>query len=181
MRRRADEKLEVAAPQDRIEVEAPVSDVTDQEAQASQFSDSDFGKNAGDDIADPDLRTDSQVWAPGEGDSAAGSSRESNRKADGITAVRYAEAFLAAGLAPNTPEEKWKIAGLAQNMRLATIRDRIGLLDAFVQVRQASVRRTASAPGRSGIPQGITQRQRTASTHTAATDPSSDFALFMKG
>lgn len=181
MKRRADEKLDVAAPQDRIDVEAPVRDTTDQEAQASQYSERDFGDNAGDNLADPELSTDSQIWAPGEGDSAAGSSKESNRKADGMTAVRYAEAFIAAGLAPNTPEEKWKIAGLAQNMRLATIRDRIGLLDAFTQVRQASARRTASAPQRrSGIPQGLSQRQLTAGTNNGASDPSSDFALFLK-
>jgi hypothetical protein len=182
MRRRADEKLDVAAPQDRIDVEAPVSDVTDQEAQASQYSLSDFGDNAGDNVADPELSPDSQIWAPGEGDSAAGSNRESNRKASGIAAVRYAEAFIKAGLAPDTPEEKWKIAGLAQNMRHAQIVDRTNLLDAVNQVNRARTARRTAATNGSRIPQGLTQRQLTAGSRSAAAnDPSSDFALFMKG
>lgn len=185
MRRRADESLDVAAPQDRIDVEAPVSNVTDAEAQASQYSTGDFGDNAGDNLADPDLSTDSQIWAPGEGDSAANSSKESRRLANGITAVRYAEAYITAGLAPNTPEEKWRIAGLAQMMRHATIVDRIGMLDAFNMVsrqRQASARRTAGVSGGSRIPQGVSNRQMTAGTnHTAANDTANDFALFMKG
>lgn len=184
MRRRAVD-LDTAAPQDRIDVEAPVSNVTDADAQASQYSPSDFGDNAGDNLADPDLSPDSQIWAPGEGDSAAGSSKESRRLANGITAVRYAEAYIAAGLAPNTPDEKWKIAGMAQMMRHATIVDRIGMLDAVNAVnhqRQASARRTAGVNGGSRIPQGVSQRQMTAGTsHTAANDTANDFALFMKG
>lgn len=184
MRRRAVD-LDTAAPQDRIDVEAPVSNVTDADAQASQYSPSEFGDNAGDNLADPDLSPDSQIWAPGEGDSAAGSSKESRRLANGITAVRYAEAYIAAGLAPNTPDEKWKIAGMAQMMRHATIVDRIGMLDAVNAVnhqRQASARRTAGVNGGSRIPQGVSQRQMTAGTsHTAANDTANDFALFMKG
>ena len=43
MRRYADESLDVAAPQDRIDVEAPVKDTTDADAQASQF---DLGDSA---------------------------------------------------------------------------------------------------------------------------------------
>jgi hypothetical protein len=186
MRRRAEAEIEFAAPQDRIDVEAPVRNVTDAEAQASQYSPSDFGDNAGDNLADPELSTDSQIWAPGEGDSAANSSkRDANRKADGMTAVRYAEAYIAAGLAPNTPEEKWRIAGLAQMMRHATIVDRIGMCEAFAQVhqaRQASARRTAGVNGGSRIPQGVSNRQMTAGTnHTAGNDTANDFALFMKG
>lgn len=183
MRRRADESLDVAAPQDRIDVEAPVSNTTDAHAQESQFSTSDFGDNAGDNLAAPELSTDSQIWAPGEGDQI----KNSRRKADGMTAVRYAEAFIEAGLAPNTPEEKWRVAGLAQTMRHGTIVDRIRLLDAFNAVktaqRQASARRTAAVsrgvPG--SVPPGFGQRQLTASTHIAANDTATDSALFFKG
>ena len=178
MRRSADESLDVAAPQDRIDVEAPVSNTTDADAQSSQFDLGDFGSNAGDNLADPDLTTDSQIWAPGEGE---GSTKSSNRKTDGITAVRYAEAYIRAGLAPNDPQEKWKIAGLAQTMRLGTIRDRISVLDAVNAVnarRQASTRRTA---GTSSVPPGFSQRQRTAGTaHTAANDTEIDSAIFLK-
>lgn len=173
MKRQADESLEVAAPQDRIDVEAPVRDTTDAEAQASQFDLSDFGNNAGDDLADPELSVDTQIWAPGEGDSSV--KKDSNRKADGITAVRYAEAYIRAGLGENTPEEKWKIAGLAMNMRHGTIMDRISVLDAVNSVtekRYAALRRQANRGGAPrGLPQGLGQRQMTAGTqHEAAND-----------
>ena len=179
MRRRADEKLEVAAPQDRIDVETPVRDTTDAEAQASQFDLGDFGDNASDNLADPNLDTDSQIWAPGETPSGF---KSSNRKADGITAVRYAEAFIAAGLAPNTSEEKWKIAGLAQTMRHGTIVDRTRLLDAINTVRRASIRRTAGTSGAGrGLPQNLGQRQLTAGTYReAAGDIATDQAIFFK-
>ena len=179
MNRYADEKLDVAAPQDRIDVEKPVSGDTSAEAQASQFDTGDFGSNAGDNIADPELSVDSQIWAPGEG-----STKSSNRKADGITAVRYAEAYIRAGLAPDTPAEKWKIAGLAQTMRHGTIVDRIRLLDAVNEQRVASARRTAgiSRGGGSSIPRGLGQRQLSAGiAYTAANDQSTDSALFFKG
>lgn len=178
MRRRADESLEVAAPQDRIDVEAPVSDTTDADAQASQFDLGDFGSNAGDNLADPDLSADSQIWAPGEGDS----SKTSRRKADGMTAVRYAEAYIRAGLAPNTSSEKWKIAGLAQTMRHGTIVDRIRLLDAINTQRVANARRTAGVNrGAGSVPPGFGQRQLTAGRgFEASNDLSDDVGLWLK-
>ena len=179
MRRRADESLSVAAPQDRIDVEKPVSNTTDADAQASQFDLGDFGSNAGDNVASPELSVDSQIWAPGEG-----STKSSNRKADGMTAVRYAEAYIRAGLAPNTSEEKWKIAGLAQTMRHGTIVDRTRLLDAINTQRAASARRTAAVSRGAGssVPPGFGQRQLTAGTaREAANDVETDSALFFKG
>lgn len=177
MKRHADESLEVAAPQDRIDVEAPVRDTTDAEAQASQFDLGDFGDNAGDNLADPELSVDTQIWAPGEGDSSV--KKDSNRKADGITAVRYAEAYIRAGLGEDTPEEKWKIAGLAMNMRHGTIADRISVLDAVNAAnaqRFAALKRQASRGGAPrGLPQGFGQRQMTAGTnHEAANDIAMD-------
>ena len=180
MQRRADEKLDVAAPQDRIDVEKPVADVTDAEAQASQFDLGDFGGNAGDNIAEPEMSVDSQIWAPGEGQA---STKSSNRKADGMTAVRYAEAYIRAGLAPNTPDEKWKIAGLAQTMRHGTIVDRTALLDA-INNQRAAARRTAGKIRGTGssVPPGFGQRQLTAGMgYTAANDTNTDSALFFKG
>ena len=178
MRRYADESLDVAAPQGRIDVEAPVTNTTDADAQASQFDLGDFGNNAGDNVADPELSADSQIWAPGEGEQV----KSSNRKADGLTAVRYAEAYIAAGLAPNTAEEKWKIAGLAQTMRHGTIVDRTRLLDAINTQRAASARRTAARGTGRSVPPGFGQRQLTAgSARDAANDLSTDAALFFKG
>lgn len=179
MRRRADDKLEVAAPQDRIDVEKPVSDTTDADAQASQFDLGDFGDNAGDNLADPELSPDSQIWAPGEGDSA----KTSNRKADGMTAVRYAEAYIRAGLAPNTADEKWKVAGLAMTMRHGTIVDRTRLLEAINNQRAAAARRTAGVNRGAGssIPPGFGQRQLAAGTaHLAANSQSDDAILWIR-
>lgn len=178
MRKRAeDTKMEVAAPGDRIDVEEPVANTTDERAQASQFARDEFGRNAGDDLANPVESSDSQIWAPGE----SPSSKNANRKADGITAVRYAEAYIAAGLAPNTPEEKWKIAGLAQMMRHGTIVDRIRLLDAVNTTRRSAARRTAGV-SRGQVPPGV-GRGRIASTNrtSAVNDVSTDSALFFKG
>jgi hypothetical protein len=176
-----DSNLDAAAPQDREDVEAPVSDTTNALAQASQPNEGDFGNNAGDDLAEPVLDTDSQIWAPGETPEGF-STKSSNRRADGITAVRYAEAFITAGLAPNTPEEKWRIAGLAQTMRHGTIVDRIRLLDAVNTVHMASRRRTAGVSGAGrGIPQGFGGRQMTAvNGGGAASDIATDSAIFLK-
>jgi hypothetical protein len=185
MRRRADAgaPIEYAAPQERTDVPSPVSNTTDAQAQASQPPANDFDNNAGARVSDPDLYTDTQIWAPGEKPAGFGTKKDSNRKADGITAVRYAEAFIAAGLAPNTPEEKWKIAGLAQTMRHGTIVDRISLLDAVNTTRQAAARRTAGANrgAARGLPQGVGQRQLTGgSSRMAANDIATDQAMFFK-
>jgi hypothetical protein len=179
MYRTADEKLEVAAPNDRIDVEAPVSDTTDEEAQSSQFDLGDFGNNAGDDVADPDLDTDSQIWAPGEGE------KTSSRKADAVAAVRCAEAYINSGLTP--PDEKWKLIAQFQTMRHATVVDRTRLLEAVLQAntdaapRRITAGRRGGTVPRSSIPPGFTSgARRTASTQrTAANDPAYDCALYV--
>lgn len=180
MRRTADEKLEVAAPQDRIDVEAPVSNTTDADAQASQFDLSDFGGNASDNVADPDLSTDSQIWAPGEG------VKESNRKADGVAAIRLAEAYVRAGLKPES--EKYNLVAQFQTMRHATVTDRTRLLEAVLKTAAFNRRVTAgsinrgSAP-RTPFPPGLMNgggMSRSASVNrVAANDPSTDSDLFL--
>jgi len=165
-----DTSLEVAAPQGRVDVEAPVDNDTDADAQASQYDLGDFGHNAGDDIADPELSSDSQIWAPGE---------KSARKADGVAAVRYAEAVIKAGLAP--ADDRWKLAAQAQTMRHAVVTDRTKLLEA-VAATNASHRVTAavSRGPRNPIPPGITAAGRTASTRRVAEhDPANDASLFI--
>lgn len=170
MRKRASDSMEVAAPQDRIDVESPVSDTTDARAQASQFDLNEFGHNAGDNLADPVESSDSQIWAPGE------RPKKASKRADGITAVRYAEAFIQAGLAPNTPEEKWRIAGLAQTMRHGTIVDRTRLLD---EVNRTRLNNSRTAKVRNALPRGV---GRSTTTRTAGvSDVSTDMALFFKG
>ncbi|ATN87772.1 hypothetical protein SEA_BIGSWOLE_102 [Mycobacterium phage Bigswole] len=180
MRKRADEKLEVAAPDGRVDVEAPTRGTTDAEAQASQFDLNDFGNNAGDDIADPDLSTD-QNWAPGE---AKKSSKV--KTAGGVLAFRLAEAMIAAGIEPNTVERKYALAAEFENMNRGAVQDRIALCERFVPVLAAARRQVASGSTRgaalkSPIPSGLVQgAQRTAGRAVvAANDPSNDASLFI--
>lgn len=181
MRRNANESLEVAAPQERIDVETPVSNTTDADAQASQFDLGDFGSNAGDGIAEPDLSTDSQIWAPGEG------VKESNRKADGVAAIRLAEAYIRAGLKPEG--DKYNLVAQFQTMRHATVTDRTRLLEAVLKTSAFS-RRVASAGSlsrgtapRTSFPPGLMNggsMSRSASvSRVAANDPSTDSDLFL--
>lgn len=180
MRKRADEKLEVAAPDGRIDVEAPVENVTSAEAQASQFDLHDFGNNAGDNVAKPDLSTD-QNWAPGE----ASGKKASIKTAGGLLAMRCAEAMIEAGLEPNERERKYQLAAQFENMNRGLIQDRVALLERFAAVRQADLRRVASGSSRgaarSPIPAGLGGGTRTAAAgmRTAAHDPSNDSTLFI--
>ena len=181
MRKRADEKLEVAAPDGRIDVEAPVSNTTDAEAQASQFDTHDFGNNAGDNVANPDLSTD-QNWAPGE----ASKSASRVKTAGGLLAMRCAEGMIEAGLEPNSRERKYQLAAEFEQMNRGLIQDRVALLERFAAVRQAERRKVASGDSRgaarSPIPAGLGGGTRTAagpSQRLAAHDPSNDSSLFI--
>ena len=177
MKRRADESLDVAAPDARIDVETPVENITDERAQASQYDLGEFGSNAGDDIADPNLDTSSQIWAPGEGEAGT---KSANRKADAVAAVRYAEAYISAGL-PH--RDKWQLVAQAQTMRHATVVDRTRVLEAVVasNTKRAASRKVAAAVSRgtaNGLPRGMTA-PRTASTRTAANDPANDIGIWL--
>jgi len=185
MDRRANESLEVAAPDERVDVEAPVNDTTDQRAQQSQYDIGEFGQNAGDSVAKPDLSTNSQIWAPGEGGGTSDREERAasfNRKADAVAAVRYAEAYINSGL---PYEDKWQLVAQAQQMRHATIVDRTRLLEAVAQANatraRSASRRLAAASGAAGrIPPGLTSpRTAPSNVRYAATDPSNDSALFI--
>lgn len=180
MRKRADEKLEVAAPDGRVDVEAPVENVTSAEAQASQFDLRDFGDNAGDNVANPDLSTD-QNWAPGE----ASKSAARVKTAGGLLAMRCAEGMIAAGLESNSRERKYQLAAEFEQMNRGLIQDRVALLERFAAVRQADLRRVASGSSRgaarSPIPAGLGGGTRTAAApqRVAAHDPRNDSSLFL--
>lgn len=179
MRKRSNDSLEVAAPDGRIDVEAPVSGTTDADAQASQFDLHDFGQNAGDSVAKPDLSTD-QNWAPGEA-----SKTSAIKTAGGLLAMRCAEGMIEAGLEPNDRERKYQLAAEFENMNRGLIQDRVALLERFASVRQADLRRVASGSSRgaarSPIPAGLGGGTRTAAAgmRTAANDPSNDSSLFI--
>ena len=181
MRKRADEKLEIAAPDGRVDVEAPVKNTTGPDAQASQFDTHDFGNNAGDNVANPDLSTD-QNWAPGE----ASKSASRVKTAGGLLAMRCAEGMIEAGLEPNSRERKYQLAAEFEQMNRGLIMDRVALLERFAAVRQAERRKVASGDSRgaarSPIPAGLGGGTRTASAPSqrlAAHDPSNDSSLFI--
>ncbi|QZE10436.1 hypothetical protein SEA_SCOOBYDOOBYDOO_90 [Mycobacterium phage ScoobyDoobyDoo] len=176
--------LETAAPDERVSVPAVVENITDEEAQQSQFDESGYANNAGDDLAKPDMST-GQNFAPGE------APNKQAKKADGILAIRCAEAMIAAGLEPNTRERKYQLAAEFQNMSRGLIADRTALAERFAMVRQADAQRVAQkvASGRtrgtaSPVPPGIGQggggtSPRTASTRRLAeNDPTNDSLLF---
>jgi len=179
-----DESLSVAAPQGRIDVEAPVKNVTDAEAQASQFDLGDFAHNAGDQIADPELDVvdgNAGTWAPDKG-------KESSVKlASGTEAMRCAEAYVAA--MPNTysPEDRWRLASMFETLRQPYVRREIRLLEAVLADRKTrTARNKVAAVGSRGtnvIPSGLGSR-RTAGASAirkdAAANPETDsFVLFM--
>lgn len=177
MQRRAVD-LETAAPDDRVSVPAPVADTTDAEAQASQFDEEGWDDNAGKDITDVDLGT-GQNFAPGQ---APG---KSARKADGILAVRCAEAMIAAGLEPNTREAKYQLAAEYQKMSRGLVLNQTALAERFAMVRHADRQKVASGStrgaARSPIPAGLTQggSTRTAQTQrVAANNPDNDALLY---
>lgn len=179
MNKRANESLEVAAPDGRVDVTTPVKN-TDAEAQASQFDLHDFGNNAGDNVAKPDLSTD-QNWAPGE----ASGKKAAIKTAGGLLAMRCAEGMIAAGLEPNSRERKYQLAAEFENMNRGLIQDRVALLERFAAVREADLRKVASGSSRgaarSPIPAGLGGGTRTASAgpRLAAHDPSNDSSLFI--
>lgn len=184
-RRHADTSLDVAAPGGRIDVEAPTSNTTDAEAQASQFAIDEFGRNAGDGISDPDLSTDYVTWAPGEGKKEGGFKRAST-----ADAVRAADLFVEAGL--RAPEDRYNLIAQHEVMRAGQVADRIAMCEGFIAVRQNDMQRSASRQrlAASGVTRGSARQvppgfgngrvARTAGRHTSALeDQSTDGLLFM--
>ncbi|QIG58309.1 hypothetical protein SEA_SKOG_157 [Gordonia phage Skog] len=178
MQKRADEKLELAAPDDRADVEAPVKGDTDPEAQASQFDLHDFGDNASDDKSDPDLSTDNQFWAPGEGKKTS-----ARRKvAGGILAMRCAEAYVEAGIASH--EDRYRLASEFENMNAGVVTDRLALATKFAEVRANDRRQYQVASGvnrgtaKSPLPPGMGGARVAATQRVAAHDPRNDSLMF---
>jgi hypothetical protein len=175
MRRRAVD-LDTAAPDGRADVEAPTSDTTDAEAQASQFDLHDFGNNAGDNLADPDLSTD-QNWTPGEG-------KTSRRQTAGaVAALRCARAHIAAGI--ESPEREWALVARFEQMHPAMVNQATRILETVAsKQRQSAQRRTASSGSargaRQSLPPGFgSGMPRVASQRVAANDPANDVVLWL--
>lgn len=165
-RRMADTNLDLAAPDGRVNVEAPTSGTTDEEAQASQFDKGDYGHNAGDNLADPDLSTD-QNWAPGEG-------KQSSNRASQIEGMRLAEAMVEAGLEKH--DDRWKLAETYTKLPSSIVRDRIALLSRTASVKSSSRDDNGQRPIKSarkspGLGQGP-------SLQKAASNQSDDYSLY---
>lgn len=159
-RRRAnDTNLDAAEPDARRSVEAPI-DTSDEEAESSQFDKNDFGNNAGDDVAKPDLSTD-QNWAPGEG-----------KTASEIEGLRCAELMAEVGIAEY--DDRWKIASQLSKKPRAIVQDRIETLSRVAKVQSVKKSRTARRASRSvqNITSAPTLRRE------AATEGVSDFLLY---
>ena len=182
--RKANESLDVAAPDGRIDVEAPVANDTDAEAQASQYDIHDYGNNAGDGIADPDLSND-QIWAPGEKTSRVAP------RADQILAMRCADAYAKCNLV-DSENERYNLASNLSKMSRATVSSQLRLLERVAEVIQEKddqisnlSRRTASrgsTHGATALPPGIGSMQRAASVEKfAANDPVNDMAMWVNG
>ena len=112
--------------------------------------------------------------------------KESNRKADGVAAIRLAEAYIKAGLKPES--DKYNLVAQFQTMRHATVTDRTRLLEAVLKTAAFSRRVTAGsmnrgAAPRTPIPPGLMNgggMSRSASVNrVAANDPSTDSDLFL--
>lgn len=92
------ENLDIAKPDDRVDVEAPVANDTNDYAQSSQFDPGKYDHNAGEDIAKPD-DVHTMNWAPGEKPRVSGSFKESSvQKASAVDAIKLAEAYIELGV-----------------------------------------------------------------------------------
>jgi len=171
-----DAKLDTAAPDGRVDVEAPTRDTTDEDAQEGQFDKRDFGDNAGDDLADPDLSTD-QNWLPGEGKTSA------VKVADGLQAVRLARAYIEAGLEPK--ENEWKLAESFTQVSAAVVADRTALLDRVIATHgsRTAQNKTAGSRGaarvRSAVPPNLTHQAPAQQREASAEVGNSDYDLFL--
>lgn len=179
-RRTADEKLDVAAPGDRVDVEKPTSGTTDADAEASQFDKADFDNNSGKGLEDPDNTPTSGI--PG-GPSVNDLGRSSARRASGLQAVKLAEAMIKVGLVEDSSEAKYKAAAEFEKMARGQVLDRTALLEKVAEVQKTQRRSSAtkSAGNRgtslnSAVPSNMSGATRTSAPQKreAATDSDSD-------
>lgn len=175
-RRTADEKLDLAAPGDRVDVEKPTSGTTDEDAEASQFDKADFDNNSGKGLENVDNTPASGT--PG-GPSVNDLGRNSAR-ASGLQAVQLAEAMIAANLIENSREAKFKAAAQFEKMSRDIVLDRTALLEKVVTAN-AKRPSTKSAGNRgaslnSAVPPNLSGATRSAAPQRreAATDSDSD-------
>ena len=177
-RRTADEKLDLAAPGDRVNVEKPTSGTTDADAEASQFDKADFDNNSGKGLENPD--TTPAAGIPG-GPSV--NDLKKSTRASGLQAVQLAEAMIAAGLIEDTREAKFKAAAQFEKMSRDIVLDRTALLEKVVTAQAKRPSATKSAGNRgsslnSAVPPNMTGMTRSSAPQTREAASANDSDLF---
>lgn len=154
---------EVAQPDARVDVEAPVSNTTDDYAQDSQYDPSEYDENQGSRVKDPDESTD-QNWVP---------------RASSMAAMMLVDAYIEHGL--TTTAQKFAKFAEFEKLPAKLVEDRLSLLAAV----KAAQPETPVRP-RGAVPRGASTVRRPVpslgqpprpSTRTAGHD-SSDTLLF---
>lgn len=178
-RRTADDKLELAAPDERVNVEKPTSGTTDADAEASQFDKSDFDNNSGKGLENPD--TTPVAGTPG--GPSVNDLKRSSARASGLQAVQLAEAMIAANLIENTREAKFKAAAQFEKMSRDIVLDRTALLEKVVTANAKRPSATKSAGNRgtslnSAVPPNMSGMTRSAATQRREASTDSDSDLF---
>lgn len=178
-RRTADEKLDLAAPGDRVNVEKPTSGTTDADAEASQFDKADFDNNSGKGLENPD--TTPVAGTPG-GPSV--NDLKKSVRASGLQAVQLAEAMIAANLIENTREAKFKAAAQFEKMSRDIVLDRTALLEKVVTANAKRPSNQKSAGNRgaslnSAVPPNMTGMTRGSAPAKREASSDSDSDLFL--
>ena len=181
-RKTADDKLDLAAPDERVNVEKPTSGTTDADAEASQFDKADFDNNSGKGLENPDT-----TGTPGiPGGPSANDFKRSSARASGLQAVRLAEAMIAAGLVEDTTEAKFKAAAEFEKMSRDIVLDRTALLEkvAKVQTARRANSTTKSAGNRgaslnSAVPPNMTGMARSSAPQRRESASANDSDLFL--
>ena len=178
-RRTADDKLDLAAPDDRVNVEKPTSGTTDADAQASQFDKSDFDNNSGKGLENPDT-----TGTPGIPGGPSVNDLKKTSRATGLQAVRLAEAMITAGLIEDSNESKYKAAAQFEQMSRDIVLDRTALLEkvATVHAKRPSNQKSAGNRGaslNSAVPPNMSGATRPPAPQTreAASDNDSDLFI----
>ena len=181
-RKTADDKLDLAAPDERVNVEKPTSGTTDADAEASQFDRDDFDNNSGKGLENPDT-----TGTPGiPGGPSANDFKRSSARASGLQAVRLAEAMIAAGLVEDTTEAKFKAAAEFEKMSRDIVLDRTALLEkvAKVQTARRANSTTKSAGNRgaslnSAVPPNMSGMARSSAPQRRESSTANDSDLFL--
>ena len=177
-RRTADDKLDLAAPDDRVNVEKPTSGTTDADAQASQFDKADFDNNSGKGLENPDT-----TGTPGIPGGPSVNDLKKSARASGLQAVQLAEAMIAVGLIEDSREAKFKAAAQFEQMSRDIVLDRTALLEkvATKQGRRSSNQKSAGNRGaslNSAVPPNMTGVTRKPAPQAREASSANDSDLF---